>query len=187
MRKLLFSVTTLAIVMGMCPVMAGAAEPDEAQGSKTYKLPSFTFAVPGEFNKGSDWQCYETHYRFDSEAINLWDDGSEYGSSCTIDIDGTDASSIYDIQDFAVRLKIMHENMDEVCDDPVVEGNTILMRTLEPLQDDDGNDDGYNVYWRFAVFGGDQRMAIGVVSFRDKEEKYYNDVAKGIVQSINFK
>jgi hypothetical protein len=71
--------------------------------------------------------------------------------------------------------------MDETCDEPVIEGNTIILRSTSDV------DDGYVIYWRFIVINEDGKTAGGTISYYDGDAKFYDGIVMPIIESIQFK
>jgi hypothetical protein len=71
--------------------------------------------------------------------------------------------------------------MDEVCDEPIIEGNTVIMRSKSELVE------GFVVYWRFIVINKDGRVAGGTISYYGADAKFYDGIVMPIIQSIQFK
>ena len=71
--------------------------------------------------------------------------------------------------------------MDETCDEPVIEGNTIILRSTSDV------DYGYVIYWRFIVISEDGKTAGGTISYYDGDAKFYDGIVIQIIQSIQFK
>ena len=71
--------------------------------------------------------------------------------------------------------------MEEVCDEPIVEGNTIMLRSTI--------DTGYGllVSWRFVVINEDGKTAGGTISYHEGDTKVYQGNVMPIIQSIQFK
>ncbi len=181
MKNILFKITIAAsVAMVLCfnAVNAYAAAPE---GYKTLDFPGFTVSIPDEFQKSEGWSS-ESQMSFNSNAINVRDDGNEYLSSSTISLYEMDT----DMED--LNLNKVGQNMmwsakamDEVCDEPIAEGNTVIMRSTI--------DTGYGllVSWRFVVINEDGRTAGGTISYHVGDAKVYEGIVMPIIQSIQFK
>ena len=169
-------VTAIVITAIWGSPMRAAAAPD---GYKTYELTGFYVDIPDEFNKSEGWSS-DTNMRLDSDKSNLWDDGDEYSSSATIDVYDFEGS-VSNLNEYAQNMLWSVKALDEECDEPVVEGNTIVLRSTSEVGD------GYLINWRFLVAGEDGKVAGGTISYRSEEAKYYDDIVTPIIQSVRFK
>lgn len=170
-------VTTIVMAaLYSSPIHAAAIVPE---GYKTYELTGFYVSLPDEFNKSEGWSA-ESTMSFNSDALHLWGNGEEYSSSATVnvyDIEG----SIDNISEYAENMKWSVKAMDEECDDPVVEGNTVTLRSTSEVGD------GYLINWRFLVVNDDGKIAGGTISYRGEEAKFYDSIVTPIIKSIEFK
>lgn len=176
MEKIFKTIVTVSVFMAMWAITGNAAE---TYVFKTYQLTNFSVDIPEEFNLSEGWSS-ETNLRFDSDARHEWDDGDEYSSSATIDIyefDGT----IENLTEYANNMVWSVKALDEECDDPIVEGNTALLRSTSEVGD------GYLINWRFLVVNTGGKIAGGTISYRGEEAKFYDGIVKPIIQSIRFK
>ena len=162
--------------MCVCPIHAATAVPE---GYNTFELTGFYVSLPAEFQKSEGWST-ETTMSFNSDAVNLRDDGDEYGSSATVNVYDVEGR-IGNLSEYAENMKWSVKAMDEDCEDPVVEGNTILLRSTSDV----GN--GYLINWRFLVVNDDGKTAGGTISYRSEEAKFYDSIVNPIIQSIQFK
>lgn len=174
--KIIIASVIIMMVLWSVPIQAATAVPEDY---RTYELSGFCVSLPGEFEKSDGWSS-ETNMSFNSNKLNLRDDGDEYISSATI--------NVYDMEGDITELNQYAENMlwsvkaqEETCDDPVVEGNTVLLRSVSEL------DDGNLISWRFLVVNEDGKIAGGTISYRGEEAKFYDDIVSPIIQSIQFK
>lgn len=179
MKELLVNIIAVAFVMmALCPNVIKAATP-VPEGYKTFELTGFQVSVPNEFNKSEGWSS-ESNISLNSDAVNLREDGNEYGSSATInayDMDG----SIADLNEYAQNMMWSVKAMDETCDEPIVEGNTVILRSTSDVGD------GYLINWRFLVVNEDGKIAGGTISYRGEEANIYDSIVTPIIQSIQFK
>ncbi len=179
MKKYILMSLAATVVMILCASnKAFAAVPD---GYKTLDFPSFTVSLPNEFEKSEGWSS-ESQMSFNSNAVNVRDDGDEYLSSANISIYEMD-SDIEDLNmnEFAQNMTGSARAMDETCDEPVIEGNTIILRSTSDV------DDRYVIYWRFIVINEDGKTAGGTISYYDGDAKFYDGIVMPIIQSIQFK
>ena len=169
---------TAIVMTALCggPIHAATAAPE---GFKTYELTGFYVSLPDEFNKSEGWST-ETTMSFNSDALHEREDGNEYSSSATVnvyDIEG----SIENLNEYAQNMMWSVKAMDEECDEPVVEGNTVLLRSTSDVGD------GYLINWRFLVVNGDGKTAGGTISYRGEDAKFYDSIVTPIIQSVQFK
>ena len=169
---------TAIVMMALCgsPIHAASAAPE---GYKTFELTGFRVSVPVEFNKSEGWSS-DSNISLNSDAINQREDGNEYSSSATInayDIEG----SIENLNEYAQNMMWSVKAMDEECDEPVVEGNTVILRSTSDVGD------GYLINWRFLVVNEDGKIAGGTISYRGEEANIYDGIVTPVIQSIEFK
>ena len=179
MKSTLSIIMVTAIVMtALCnsPIQAATAVPE---GYKTYELTGFYVSLPDEFNKSEGWST-ESTMSFNSDASHEWDDGDEYTSFATVNVYDVDGN-IENIGEYAENMKWSVKAMDEECDEPVVEGNTVLLRSTSEVGD------GYLINWRFLVVNENGKTAGGTISYRGEEAKFYDSIVTPIIQSIQFK
>ena len=180
MKTLLLKITLVAsVVIALCSTIhAHAAVPE---GYKTINLPGFTVSIPDECQKSEGWSS-ESQMSFNSNSVNVRDDGDEYLSSLTINVYETETDmEDLNLNEVAQNMMWSAKAMDEVCDEPIVEGNTIIMRSTI--------DTGYGlaVNWRFIVINEDGKTAGGTVAYHEGDTKFYEGVVMPIIQSIQFK
>lgn len=177
MKKLIMMSLAASVAMVLCVSnKAFAAVPE---GYKTIDFPAFTVSIPNEFEKSEGWSC-DTNKSFNSNAINVRDDGNEYLSSATISVYETEGE-IDELNDFAQNMKGSATAMDEVCDEPIVEGNTVILRSTIEL------DEGYLINWRFVVINENGKVAGGTISYHVGDTKFYEGIVMPIIQSVQFK
>lgn len=180
MKRTLSSIIMAAAIvvtaMWGTPMRAATVVPD---GYKTFELAGFSVSVPDEFTKAEGWST-ESTLSLNSGAVNVLDDGEEHSSSATINAYEMEGS-IDNLNEYAQNMKWSVKAMDEECDEPVVEGNTIILRSTSEVGD------GYLISWRFIVVNSDGRIAGGTISYNDVEAKYYDGIVTPIIQSIQFK
>ena len=179
MKELLVNIIAVAFVMmALCPNVIKAATP-VPEGYKTFELTGFQVSVPDEFSQSEGWST-ESNISLNSNAVNVRDDGYEYISSATIsayDFDG----SIDNLSEYAQNMMWSVKAMDEECDEPIIEGNTVMLRSTSDVGD------GYLINWRFLVVNEDGKIAGGTISYREEDAKFYDGIVTPIIQSIQFK
>ena len=177
MKKLIMMSLAASVAMVLCVSnKAFAAVPE---GYKTLDFPGFTVSIPNEFEKSEGWSS-ESQMSFNSNAVNVRDDGDEYLSSATINVYETEGE-IDELNEFAQNMKGSATAMDEVCDEPIVEGNTVILRSTIEL------DEGYLINWRFNVINENGKVAGGTISYHVGDAKYYEGIVMPIIQSVQFK
>ena len=181
MKNILLKITiatSVAMVLCFNAVNARAAAPE---GYKTLDFPGFTVSLPNEFQKSEGWSS-ESQMSFNSNAVNVRDDGDEYLSSATINLYEMDTDmEDLNLNEVGQNMMWSAKAMDEVCDEPIIEGNTVIMRSTI--------DTGYGllVSWRFVVINEDGRTAGGTISYHEGDAKVYEGIVMPIIQSIQFK
>ena len=175
-----FILITLAASLAMlCSSnMVFAAVPE---GYRTLDFPGFTVSIPNEFEKSEGWSS-ESQMSFNSNAVNVRDDGEEYLSSATITLYEMDTDmEDLNMNEAAQNVLWSAKAMEEVCDEPIIEGNTIMLRSTI--------DTGYGllVSWRFIVINEDGTTAGGTISYHEGDTKVYQGIVMPIIQSIQFK
>lgn len=172
---------TLAAVIATTAVSALRCNASDAvpEGSNRYELSGFYISVPAEFVKSEGWSS-ETNIRLNSEALNEREDGEEYSSSATIDAYDFDGN-ITELNEYAENMKWSVKAMDETCDEPIVEGNTVKLRSTYEV------DGGFMINWRFIVVNDDGKIAGGTISYFSEDAKFYDGIVTPIIQSIQFK
>ncbi|MBR1465127.1 MAG: hypothetical protein IJ607_02060 [Bacteroidaceae bacterium] len=186
MRKLIVFhiLTLLAFAMVSCGNNGNAQASTEEtlpEGYKAFEFTNFSISVPEEFKTTSE--PASDNVRFESEAMLKLDNGDEVSSSAYIDASFmTGGAKPDDIKQTAAMLKSGQEAAGETCEEPVIDGNTILMRHFYT------NDDGEKVItWRWWILSEDGKNVAGDIYFPESQEKFYGDVAKNIVKSIKIK
>ena len=167
-----------AIALCSFSINAHAAAPE---GYKTIDFPSFTVSIPDEFQKSEGWSS-ESQMSWNSNAVNVRDDGDEYLSSATINVYETETDmEDLNLNEVAQNMMWSAKAMEEVCDEPIVEGNTIILRSTI----DTGY--GFVINWRFIVINEDGKTAGGTISYHEGDTKVYKGIVTPIIQSIQFK
>ena len=157
---------------------AFAAVPD---GYKTLDFPGFTVSIPNEFEKSEGWSS-ESQMSFNSNAVNVRDDGDEYLSSATITLYETETDmEDLNLNEAAQNMMWSAKAMEEACDEPIVEGNTVMLRSTI--------DTGYGllVSWRFIVINEDGKTAGGTISYHEGDTKAYKGIGVTSIQCIQLK
>ena len=178
MKKFIMIALAASFAMLFTSSKAFAAVPE---GYKALDFPGFTVSIPNEFEKSEGWSS-ESQMSFNSNAVNVRDDGEEYLSSATISLYEmeTDMEDL-NLNEAAQNMMWSAKAMDEVCDEPIVEGNTVILRSTI--------DTGYglSVSWRFIVINEDGKTAGGTISYHEGDTKVYHGIVRPIIQSIQFK
>ena len=181
MKNILLRISIAAsVAMMLCfnAINANAAVPD---GYKTLDYPGFTVSIPNEFEKSEGWSS-ESQMSFNSNAVNVRDDGEEYLSSATINVYEIESNlEELNLNEVAQNMMWSAKAMDETCDEPIIEGNTILLRSTI----DTGY--GFLISWRFTVVNEDGKTAGGTISYHEGDAKVYEGIVMPIIQSIQFK
>lgn len=177
MKNIIMMTLAASVAMVLCVNnKAFAAVPD---GYKTHELPGYRVSLPAEFEKSDGWSS-DDNLSFNSNAINVRDDGDEYLSSANINVYEMEGD-IEELNDYVQNMVGSARAMDEVCDEPIVEGNTVIVRSISEL------DEGYVVYWRYIVINEDGRIAGGTISYYGADAKFYDGIVMPIIQSVQFK
>ncbi len=180
MKNLLLQITIAAsVAMALCTSTfhVNATVPE---GYKTYEVGSFLVSIPAEFMKSEGWSS-ETQMSFNSNAVNVRDDGEEYLSSVTFNVFETEGD-ISELNEYAENMKGSAMAMEEKVEEPIIEGNTVIMRSTVDF------DENYHyVNWRFVVFGDNGKVAGGTISYHCGDAKFYEGIVTPIIQSIEFK
>lgn len=180
MKNLLFKITIAAsVVMALC-ISSFHANATVPEGYKTIQVGSFQVSIPAEFEKSEGWSS-ESQMSFNSNAVNVRDDGDEYLSSVTFNVYETEGD-ITELNEYAENMKGSAMAMEEKVEDPIIEGNTIIMRSTV-----DFDEEYYYVNWRFVVFGENGKVAGGTISYHCGDAKFYDGIVTPIIQSIEFK
>lgn len=151
------------------------------EGFKTHEFAHFSISVPEEFTTSSD--ASSDIVSFSSEAMLKLDNGEETSSSANIDVSlMTDGAKPDQVKETAATMKASQEAAGETCDEPVIEGNTILMRHFH----DSG--DGYKVItWRWWIVSEDGRNVAGNIYYPETQAKFYDPIVTPMVKSIKMK
>lgn len=162
----------------------GSEEQAEAavpEGFKTHEFANFTISLPEEFTTSSD--ASSDNVTFSSEAMLKLDNGEETSSSANINCGFmTGGATPAQVKETAATMKASQEASGETCDEPIIDGNIILMRHWY----DPG--EGYKVItWRWWIVSEDGKNIAGNIYYPDTQGKYYDDMAKKIVKTIKFK
>ena len=176
MKKYLLITLAASVAMLSTSSKAIAAVPE---GYITHELSSFSVNLPSEFEKSEGWSS-ESQMSFNSNAINLREDGEEYISSATINVYEMEGN-ITNLDEYAENMKWSIKAMDETLDDTIVEGNTVIHHSTSDVGD------GYLINWRFIVVNEDGRVAGGTISYRGEEANIYDGIVMPIIQSVQFK
>ena len=169
----------VTIMLALTVPTAPTAHAQAPEGYITHELTGFVVSLPAEFIKSDGWSS-ETSISLNSDELLLWDDGDEYSSSATINVYDFEGN-INDLNEYAQNMLWSVKALDETCDEPIVEGNTVMLRSTSEL------DDGVMINWRFIVVNDDGKIAGGTISYRGEEAKYYEGIVEPIIHSITFK
>ena len=100
MKKFILITIAVCVAMFVCVGnKAFAAVPD---GYKTHQLTGFSVGLPAEFEKADGWSS-ESNLSFNSNAVNVRDDGDEYLSSANINVYDMDGD-IEEINEYAQNM-----------------------------------------------------------------------------------
>ena len=194
MRKILFCLATAAlaaVALSSCGGKGSAApagdSPADAvvpDGFKTHEFAYYTVSVPEEFTtSGESDYGGTTTVRFDSGATLKLDDGTETSSSATIDCGSmNDGAKPAQIKETASTMKASQEAAGETCDEPVIDGNTILMRHYHDI-----GDGQKGITWRWWIVSESGVNVSGNIFYPEAQAKSYDGVAQKIVKSIKIK
>ena len=157
------------------------AEATVPDGFKTHEFAHFSIALPDEFTTGSD--ASSDNATFSSEATLTLENGEEVSSSANINCGFMSGGATpAQIKETAATLKASQEATGETCDEPIIDGNIILMRHWY----DPG--EGYKVItWRWWIVSDDGKNVAGNIYYPDTQAKYYDGMAQKIVKSIKIK
>lgn len=194
MKKVIFSFAIVAagLLVASCgnkSVTNGADGKDSATvaadaaptGYKSFEFTKFSVCVPEEFKTSYD--ANSDNARFDSDKMLKHDDGQEYSSSATIDVGFLESGGTpSQIKETAQTMKLSQEATGETCDEPIIDGNTILMRHYHT------NDSGEKlITWRWWIVSDSGKNINGNIAYPEKESKFYDGVAQNIVKNIKIK
>lgn len=163
---------------------AELAEAAVPEGFKTHDFANYSISLPEEFTTSGE-QDYggSTTVRFSSEALLKLDDGEEVSSSATIDCGFmADGAQPAQVKDTAATMKASQEAAGETCDEPVIDGNIILMRHYNDL-----GDGHKGITWRWWIVSDDGKNISGNIFYPDTQAKYYDGLAQKIVKTIKLK
>lgn len=179
MKKLIMMALAASVAMVWCAGSKAIAAVPE--GYKTLDFPSFTVSLPNEFEKSEGWSS-ESQKSFNSNAVKVRDDGDEYLSSANISIYETETYfEDLNMNEYAENMTGSARAMEEVCDEPIIEGNTVILRSTSDVGD------CIVIYWRFIVINEDGKTAGGTISYYGGDAKFYDGIVMPIIQSIQFK
>ena len=184
---LCFAIVAAGLLVASCGSKGSGSATTEvvvSDGYKTYEFANFTISVPEEFTPGEE-QNYDgsTTVRFDSERRLKLDDGDEYSSSATINCGSmAGGATPSQIKETAQTMKLSQEATGETCDEPVIDGNIILMRHYH-----DTSEGNKFITWRWWIVSDSGMNISGSIDYPDTQSKYYDDVAKKIVKTIRIK
>ena len=140
MKKVLFSVVAAGLLVTSCGNKAAATSTEASSeqqseqveaavpdGYKTHEFANFTISLPEEFTTSYD--ASSDNVTFSSEATLKLDNGEEVSSSANVNCGFmTDGAKPAQIKETAATMKASQEASGETCDEPIIDGNIILMR-----------------------------------------------------------
>lgn len=194
MKKALFRfvvVAFAAIAISSCGGKGSASPAGEEQaeavvpeGYKTHEFAHYSISVPEEFaTSGESDYGGTTTVRFSSESMLKLDDGTEVSSSATIDCGSTsDGAKPAQVSETASTMKASQEAAGETCDEPVIDGNIILMRHCHDI-----GDGQKGITWRWWIVSESGVNVSGNIFYPETQSKYYDGVAEKIVKTIRIK
>ena len=194
MRKVIVMALTATVMMlaASCGNKSANAQSEETvvpEGYQTYDTPNFNISVPKDFKKTA--LCNDKDLlQFDADTLLMHSDGEKYSSSIRVDAAfntgwSTDLmGNAFNMKDYANNLKGMREQDNETCEEPVIDGNTMILRTYYNTGDTE-NEYRFNNIW-FAVVDGDKAVS-GTISYVQEEADTYDSVVVPIVKSIKIK
>ena len=187
MKKVFFSLAIMAmgLLMASCGNKAEANNNGDqdgvpAEGYKTYEFTNFSVSVPEEFK--TSYEASSDMARFDSDAKHTLDDGEEVSSSATIDVGFlADGATPDKVKETATTMKFSQEATGETCEEPVIDGNIILMRQYGVA------DDVKYITERWWIVSESGKNISGNIFYPEKEAKFYEGVGAKIAKSIKIK
>lgn len=195
--KALFSFAVLAfaaITISSCggkgsasPAGEGQAEQAEAvvpDGFKTHEFAHYSISVPEEFTtSGESDYGGTTTVRFSSESMLKLDDGAEVSSSATIDCGSmSEGATPAQAKETAATMKASQEAAGETCDEPVIDGNIIMMRHYHDI-----GDGQKGITWRWWIVSENGVNVSGNIFYPETQSKFYDGVAEKIAKSVRIK
>ena len=149
-------------------------------GFKTHEFANFSISLPEEFTTSDD--ASSDNATFSSEAMHKLDNSEEVSSSANINCGFmTGGATPSQIDETASTMKLSQEAAGETCDEPIIEGNVIKMRTYH-------EEDGYKVItWRWWIVSEDGKNVSGSIYYPDTQAKFYDDAVAPIINSIKIK
>lgn len=182
--------TLVAIVVVACGKKANGqtsgqqSEVTVPDGFKSHEFAHFTISLPEEFTTSGE-QDYggTTTVRFFSEAKLKLAGDEETTSSATIDCGFmSDGAKPSQIKETATTMKASQEAADETCDEPTIDGNTILMRHYHDI-----GEGQKGITWRWWIVSESGHNISGNIFFPESQAKIYEPFVEPIVKSIRFK
>ncbi len=167
-----------AIFMMMLACMTAvtvSAAPDDYQ---TIETAGYTISLPKEFQTSSNLS--NDYIQFRSNATNTWDDGEEHRSSAVINLTYQDGGGATpgNIKELAQNLKAMYKALGNICDEPKVVDNVVVLRMT------DGDEE---VSWSFVVVTKEGKNLNGQVEYKAGEAKFYDAMVERMAKSVKMK
>ena len=188
---------TLAVVVASAIALAACGGKDNAtktgdeqqeavalDGYKTHEFAHFTISLPEEFTTTGE-QDYggTTTVRFSSEKMLKLNDDEEISSSATIDCSAmSDGAKPAQVKETAATMKASQEAAGETCDEPVIDGNIILMRHYHDIGDGENG-----ISWRWWIVSESGKNISGNLFYPESQAKFYDGMAQKIVKTIKIK
>lgn len=182
-------VAATAIILAACGGKGGSTQAAEADGQetavpdgfKTHEFAHFSISLPEEFTTSYD--ATSDNVTFESGAMLKLDNEEETSSSANVNCGFmAGGATPAQIKETASTMKASQEATGETCDEPIIDGNIILMRHWY----DPG--EGYKVItWRWWIVSESGDNIAGNIYYPDTQAKYYDGLAQKIVKTIKFK
>lgn len=184
-----FAAVVAAVLLITCANECRAAEtsceklmadvlPEDFQ---VFATPYFTISCPKEFQK-SDMELGDEYLMLKTERLVFHEDGDEYTSSAQINVNySTGGPTPNQIGEYAANFKASRKALEETCDEPVIDGNLVILRTY------DGDEDYCTVNNFFTLIGKDGACIFGIISYDQADAHAYEDCVMPIIRSAKFK
>lgn len=148
---------------------------------QVFATPYFTISCPKEFQK-SDMELGDEYLMLKTERLVFHEDGDEYTSSAQINVNySTGGPTPNQIGEYAANFKASRKALEETCDDLIIDGNLVILRTY------DGDDDYCTVNNFFTLIGKDGACIFGIISYDQADAHAYEDFVMPIIRSAKFK
>jgi len=161
-----------------CEKLMADVLPEDFQ---VFATPYFTISCPKEFQK-SDMELGDEYLMLKTERLVQHEDGDEYTSSAQINVNySTGGPTPNQIGEYAANFKASRKALEETCDEPVIDGNLVILRTY------DGDEDYCTVNNFFTLIGKDGACIFGIISYDQADAHAYEDCVMPIIRSAKFK